>query len=168
MSNIDRRRLAIIIQEELRKALGEDALVSLDSKQKDDYRKSANYDTDFYQKCSQCGHGIAFEGETCNECGYNENTTNDIALIESDCGCGTCDGCDDNTILIKGQKKDHKGAYMAKSQLYKIAKYAEKLYYSIPHGHNLEDWMRSKLSQISDDISEVYHAIDHDKFEGDI
>ena len=39
---------------------------------------------------------------------------------------------------------------------YKIAKYAEKLYQIIPDGYNLEDWMRAKLSQMSDDISEVY------------
>ena len=67
------------------------------------------------------------------------------------------------------QKNNHHGgAYMAKSQLYKVSKYAEKLYNIIPDGHNLEDWMRTKLAQISDDISEVYHALDHDSFEGDI
>jgi hypothetical protein len=54
------------------------------------------------------------------------------------------------------------GAYMSKSQLYKVAKYAEKLYYMIPENHDLEDWMRTKVSQIADDISEVYHALDHD------
>jgi len=61
----------------------------------------------------------------------------------------------------------YKGAYMAKSQLYKVAKYAEKLYQMIPDGYDLEDWMRSKLSEIADDISDVYHALDHDKFSGD-
>ena len=65
--------------------------------------------------------------------------------------------------------KSHKsGAYMSKSQLYKISKYAEKLYTLIPEGHDLEDWMRTKISQIADDIGEVYHALDHDSFEGDI
>ena len=59
-------------------------------------------------------------------------------------------------------------SYMAKSHLYKVSKYSKKLYHMIPDGHNLEDWMRSKLAQIADDISEVYHAIDHDKYEGDI
>ena len=65
-------------------------------------------------------------------------------------------------------KSHHRGAYMAKKQMYKVAKYAQKIYQMIPDGHNLEDWMRTKLAQISDDISEVYHALDHDKFEGDI
>ena len=65
-------------------------------------------------------------------------------------------------------KQHHSGAYMAKSQMYKVSKYADKLYHMIPDGHNLEDWMRTKLAQISDDISEVYHALEHDIYEGDL
>ena len=72
------------------------------------------------------------------------------------------------TPLAPDTKQHYHGAYMSKSQLYKIAKYAEKLYNMIPKGYDLEDWMRSKLSSIADDISEVYHALDHDKFEGDL
>lgn len=64
--------------------------------------------------------------------------------------------------------KKHGGAYMSKSQLYKVHEYSKKLYDMIPQGHNLEDWMRTKISQISDDISEVYHALDHDRHEGDV
>ena len=55
---------------------------------------------------------------------------------------------------------------MAKSQLYKVQEYSEKLYHMIPEGHNLEDWMRTKISQIADDISEVYHALKHDIYQG--
>ena len=65
--------------------------------------------------------------------------------------------------------KHHKsGAYMSKSQLYKIQKYARQLYEMIPDNYDLEDWMRSKISEMSDDIGEVYHAIDHRKFKGKI
>lgn len=67
-----------------------------------------------------------------------------------------------------GNHKTYKGSYMAKSHLYKVNKYAEKLYHMIPDGHNLEDWMRTKLAQIADDIGEVYHALDHDIYEGDV
>ena len=73
----------------------------------------------------------------------------------------------DNDTKI-GNHKHYKGSYMAKSHMYKVAKYAQKLYYMIPDGHNLEDWMRTKLAQIADDIGEVYHALDHDIFEGDV
>ena len=75
---------------------------------------------------------------------------------------------DDNDNIKIGNHKAYKGSYMAKNHMYKVAKYAEKIYNMIPDGHNLEDWMRSKLAQIADDISEVYHALDHDKFKGDI
>ena len=72
-----------------------------------------------------------------------------------------------NDVKI-GNHKHYKGSYMAKSHLYKVNKYAEKLYHMIPDGHNLEDWMRTKLAQIADDIGEVYHALDHHKFKGDV
>ena len=65
-------------------------------------------------------------------------------------------------------KHKRSGAYMSKAQLYKVAKYAERLYEMIPDNYDLEDWMRSKLSEISDDIGEVYHALDHRKFKGKI
>lgn len=67
-----------------------------------------------------------------------------------------------------GNHGHYKGSYMAKSHLYKVNKYSEKLYHMIPDGHNLEDWMRTKLAQIADDIGEVYHALDHDIFEDDV
>ena len=66
-----------------------------------------------------------------------------------------------------GAKPHHKsGAYMSKSQLYKVQKYAKKLYEIIPDNYDLEDWMRAKISEMSDDIGEVYHAIDHRKYKG--
>lgn len=139
--------------------------------------------------CEQCGYSMA-EEETRKEYGsLNEGGCG---------GCPpSCEGCDpckddydtgDYEVLnydmdydfipdhmsaheagVKiGNHKVYKGSYMAKSHLYKVNKYAEKLYHMIPDGHNLEDWMRTKLAQIADDIGEVYHALDHDKFEGDI
>ena len=82
-------------------------------------------------------------------------------------GAGYIVGQHDNDVKI-GNHKHYKGSYMAKNHMHKTAKYAAKIYQMIPDGHNLEDWMRSKLAQISDDISEVYHALDHDIFEGDV
>jgi hypothetical protein len=55
----------------------------------------------------------------------------------------------------------HEGAYMAKSQLHKIEKYAAKIQHMIPHGHDLEDWMRTKISQAADDLGEVYHKLEY-------
>tara|TARA_Y100001973_G_C5205510_1_gene341208 strand:- start:1166 stop:1558 length:393 start_codon:yes stop_codon:yes gene_type:complete len=74
--------------------------------------------------------------------------------------CGSCSKCNGSS---------HKeGAYMAKSQLYKIANYAVKLYEMIPQDHDLEDWKRTKISQMADDIGEVYHSLDHKIFKGDL
>ena len=74
--------------------------------------------------------------------------------------CGSCNKCAGSS---------HKeGAYMAKSQLYKIANYAVKLYEMIPQDHDLEDWKRTKISQMADDIGEVYHNLDHKIFKGDL
>ena len=73
----------------------------------------------------------------------------------------------DDDVKI-GNHNHYKGSYMAKSQMHKVAKYAQKLYKMIPDGHNLEDWMRTKLAQIADDIGEVYHALDDDIHKGDV
>jgi len=141
------------------------------------------------KQCSECGNMTLEEDGSCSECGGS-------MLNEGSCGCESSgyplsnkmdlshshEDIDYKGILrsIMGlhsldsnhmnshKKNKHRGAYMAKSQLYKIHKYSEKLYKMIPDGHNLEDWMRSKLSQIADDISEVYHALDHDTYTGDI
>ena len=61
----------------------------------------------------------------------------------------------------KADKHKHNN-YMAKPSLYKVAKYAQKLLQMIPDGYELDDWQRTKIAQISDDISEVYHSLDYD------
>ena len=168
MSKINRETLLKIIQEELSKALEEDALVSKPAIASDMYRKGSKATS---HSCTQCGHHKQYEKDQCSECGYSEAVEEEEqgVIKESDCGdCNTCTDCgDDSVILFKHHAgKKHHGAYMAKKQMYKVAKYAQELYYMIPDNHNLEDWMRTKLAQISDDISEVYHALDHDIYDG--
>ena len=132
--------------------------------------------------CEQCGSDDMYEGE-CMECGTMEETM----LEEGDCGCGPVDdGSDYSTDTMgmigdalgvlthagyhvdasKGQhhqedKYQHNN-YMAKPALYKVAKYAQKLLQMLPDGYELDDWQRTKIAQISDDISEVYHSLDYD------
>jgi len=60
----------------------------------------------------------------------------------------------------------HGGAYMAKSQLHKIEKYARKLQQMIPEGYDLDDWMRTHISQAADDLGEVYHKLEYDYHSG--
>lgn len=136
--------------------------------------------------CESCG-GSMYEGE-CMECGYMGNDL----LSEGNCGCGTCAGCSDGsdystdsmgilrTMMGAGaqlhQHHSHLGHddhdhghherennnYMAKPSLYKVAKYSQKLLEMIPDGYELDDWQRTKIAQIADDISEVYHSLDYD------
>ena len=116
----------------------------------------------------KCGY---MDESDCSECG---STMYECSCMNSKMSDSTdSEGYEDIISSILNMNNEHstdghQGAYMSKSQLYKIAKYSEKLYGLIPDGHNLEDWMRTKISQISDDISEVYHALDHDKFKGEL
>jgi hypothetical protein len=146
--------------------------------------------------CSECGTiSMVYEGDkgVCEQCGYStmESEMKKEYMHEGSCGSHMTidhdsdddfipdymENLNDTNILpdealglgIKiGNHGHYKGSYMAKSHLYKVNKYAEKLYHMIPDGHNLEDWMRTKLAQIADDIGEVYHALDHHKFKGDV
>ena len=70
---------------------------------------------------------------------------------------------------VHHDKKHYKSSsYMAKPQLEKIAEYAQKLHDMIPDGHELDDWQRSHLSSIADDISEVYHSLSYKMYKGEI
>ena len=61
-------------------------------------------------------------------------------------------------------KDNHASSYMAKPQLFKIAKYASGIYDMIDDDKELTDWMESHIAQISNMISSVYHKLDHDRF----
>lgn len=162
-----------LIMQELR-AIEEDALVDIG---KDSHIRGGSIDTydAMYEDetCSECG-GAMYEGE-CSECGYSGSTM----LKESGCGCGSCSTCND-TVYGLGATSMHidfpkhggiqhhgHNNYMAKPALYKVAKYSYKLLHMIPDGYELDDWQRTKIAQISDDISEVYHSLDYDFREDD-
>ena len=68
-----------------------------------------------------------------------------------------------------GEVQKHKhNNYMAKPSLYKVAIYSQKLLQMIPDGYELDDWQRTKIAQLSDDISEVYHSLDYDFYDDEI
>ena len=52
-------------------------------------------------------------------------------------------------------------SYMAKPQIFKIVKYASKIYDMIDDDQELSDWMESYISQISQMIDSVYHNLDY-------
>lgn len=62
-------------------------------------------------------------------------------------------------------ERDHE-VQMARSELYKIAKYAIKLHEllkGISEAEGLEGWQQAKITKASDYISSVYHALDYDQ-----
>ena len=129
--------------------------------------------------CEQCGGvGSMYEGE-CMECGYmgemvNEGScgtsrdgtdysTDTMGMIGDALGALTHAGYHVNaTKNHHKHDKHHHNNYMAKPSLYKVAKYSQKLLQMIPDGYELDDWQRTKIAQIADDISEVYHSLDYD------
>ena len=130
MTNLDRSSLKKLIIKEMQKLIDEEAIFG-----KDDYRnygmlsKHNDPGRQLYSNCFECGESV-YNGESvCEQCSKMHE-----GLNESNCGCGTCDTCSDVNV---GTHQSYKGAYMAKSQMYKVAKYAEKLYHMIPDGHNL-------------------------------
>ena len=188
MNKLTQAKIRKMVMQELASMVGEDALVA--PKGKDLYRDtgynpqsrsphnlSLTKQSDAYDDfggaqdaCEQCG-GMAYEGD-CMECGYSGGKM----LEEGDCGCSgeSKDGGSDYSTTTMGlvdmsttknhhdHEAHHHNNYMAKPSLYKVAKYAQKLLHMIPDGYELDDWQRTKIAQISDDISEVYHSLDYD------
>ena len=65
----------------------------------------------------------------------------------------------DDSMVHKMHAK--KSSYMSKPQIYKIAKYADKIYDMIEDDQELPDWMESHIAQIAQMIGSVYHSLDH-------
>lgn len=102
---------------------------------------------------------------SCSECGS-------VMVMQEGCGCGGSSISQVEMMPMMSTHDDfksehefgsahHEGAYMAKAQLHKIEKYSSKIQHMIPPGHDLEDWMRTKISQAADDLGEVYHKLEY-------
>tara|TARA_Y100001937_G_scaffold126403_1_gene195601 strand:+ start:654 stop:1403 length:750 start_codon:yes stop_codon:yes gene_type:complete len=59
----------------------------------------------------------------------------------------------------------HESSYMAKSQLYNIAKKAQSIHDRLEKDEEIDDWMESKIAQMADNIDSVSNAFDYDEFE---
>lgn len=66
--------------------------------------------------------------------------------------------------LAQRAEMDHE-VQMARSDLYKIAKYAIKLHEmlkTVSEAQGLEGWQQSKITKAADYMGSVYHAMDYD------
>jgi hypothetical protein len=68
---------------------------------------------------------------------------------------------EDLAELAAQAETDHE-LQMARSELYKTAKYAIKLHEMLKNPVNLEAWQASKITKASDYMSSVYHSLDYD------
>ena len=78
------------------------------------------------------------------------------------------EGCGDDVVVIdepKHEDKSHNGSYMAKQQLYNIAKKAQSVHDRLDDSETLEDWMESKIAQMADNIDSVSNSFDYDEHE---
>lgn len=177
MSKLSKSMLKRMILKEMQKMMDEAELV-----QPSDLDPEAAYRHKKHTMCYECG-GAMYEGQ-CMECGYAamEESCSKHGVLLYECGCMAADDYSDYSIDsmmigspdimsmtdLQSHDHDHNNNYMAKSQLFKIAEYAQKLHDMIPDGHELDDWQRSHLSSIADDISEVYHSLSYKMYKGEI
>tara|TARA_R110000851_G_scaffold64597_2_gene147033 strand:+ start:169 stop:720 length:552 start_codon:yes stop_codon:yes gene_type:complete len=180
---MNREQIRKLIIQELKRTIGEDAIIT-DPEGKDPHVRGdfSTYDSFNEELCEQCG-GMTYEGQ-CMEASCGGMSKQSKMLEEGGCGCeesSSNDGTDYSTDTMgmigdalsslthagydgDAAKEDHRSHnnYMAKPSLYKVAKYAQKLLHMIPDGYELDDWQRTKIAQLADDISEVYHSLDYD------
>jgi hypothetical protein len=67
--------------------------------------------------------------------------------------------------LADRAERDHE-VQMARSDLYKLAKYSIKLHdmlKTVSEAEGIEGWQQAKITKAADYISSVYHALDYDK-----
>lgn len=60
------------------------------------------------------------------------------------------------------EPQDHE-ADMARSELYKTAEYAVKLFHMIKPGENLEGWVAAKITKAADYLDSVAHYMEYQK-----
>jgi len=176
MSKLSKSMLKRMILEEMQKMMDEAELL-----QPSELDPEAEYRHRKHTMCYECG-GAMYEGQ-CMECGYTmmEESCSKHGVLLYECGCMAADDGSDYSIdsmmmddepmifsLPQLSSHGHDNNYMAKSQLFKIAEYAQKLHDMIPDGYELDDWQRSHLSSIADDISEVYHSLSYKMYKGEI
>jgi len=67
---------------------------------------------------------------------------------------------------MPGPIDDHEGS-MARSELYRAAKYSMKLFQMIEDGQDLEGWVQAKITKSADYLDSVYHYMEYQVKFGD-
>lgn len=128
-----------------------------------------NRQSPYSLSCDECGSVMVMQ-ESCGCSGNSSNWSNfEIMSMPIDSFSNQYDQNFDSDDYEQYDYDDHEenehehaheGAYMAKPQLHQLEDYARKLQSMIPDDSNLDDWMRSHISQAIDDITEVYQSLE--------
>lgn len=73
---------------------------------------------------------------------------------------------DEMRPVMPGPVDDHEGS-MARSELYRAAKYSMKLFQMIQDGQDLEGWVQAKITKSADYLDSVYHYMEYQVKFGD-
>ncbi len=73
---------------------------------------------------------------------------------------------DEIRSVMPTPEDDHEGQ-MAKSELYRAAKYSMKLFQMIQDGQDLEGWVQAKITKSADYLDSVYHYMEYQVKFGD-
>ena len=65
-------------------------------------------------------------------------------------------------MIEKTIKEGHSKSYMAKSQLYNIAKKAQSMFDKLGENEPLDDWMESKIAQMASMMDSVSNSFSYD------
>lgn len=76
-------------------------------------------------------------------------------------GMNACPKCGKMGHDVSHHKHDHEGK-MAKSQLYKIHQYAERLMHMLPDDAQLPAWVQSKFTNAAHSIGAAFHYLDYE------
>jgi hypothetical protein len=162
-----RSDLRLMIQQEISK-MKEDLLVSPEDVP-DDFKRSSSVDIS-KSSCDSNNPGSYEDPPADHDYSIPKSMRLSCAscggplVMEGGCGCNAGASTimpDFGLEVAEPQHHQKEASYMAKSQLHKIKKYSEKLQHMIPEDYELDDWMRSHISQASDDIGEVYHKLEY-------
>lgn len=159
MKSLDRQSLRRLIKLEVKTLMDEDALLDPPTLGEPHYMDYLDQDLDHYEE------------EEDYDCAPDVYTIPVMTLQEAGCGCESNmnpyeEEREEDYSLYKDHdhSDDHRhSSYMARPQLYKIAKYASKLLDMVDENEELEDWQESKIAQISSMIGSVYHSLDYDE-----
>jgi hypothetical protein len=157
--------LAVVVEGKMKKNVTEKEMTSAQKKKREEIVLSMKKNQDDLKK----RYGNRWEEvmyATATKQAMGESVKPDFLDLDKD---GNKKESMKKAALDKKKKKVNEGVldstdddgWMAKSQLYKLAKYAAELHKMIDDSDNLEPWVQAKITAASEDIAAVKHYMEY-------